>query len=289
MTVETVARHLKRRDGVTVAAVAEATAAGEDFDRGAKRFRVSDRLSRRSVRFRLLRLVAALEEDEALDDLAASAALSSAEARARLKRALASYFAGAVTMPYAAFRAGADDARHDMLRLGARFDASFEQVAHRLATLRRPGAEGVPIHFVRTDIAGNISKRFSASGLRLPRYGGACPRWVLHHAFATPGRVVRQVARLPDGEAYLFLAHADVAAPGTGPSHAVMIGAAIAHAERFACADGLDLEAPGLAVPVGITCRQCPRDDCSERAFERIALPGETAGAPADDRPRSGL
>jgi predicted transcriptional regulator len=176
-----------------------------------------------------------------------------------------------------------------MARLGARFDASFEQVAHRLATLRRPGAEGVPIHFVRTDIAGNISKRFTASGLRLPRYGGACPRWVLHHAFATPGRVVSQVARLPDGEAYLFIAEAEVAAPGRGPSHAVMIGAALAHAPRFVYADGLDLEAPGLAVPVGITCRQCPRDDCAERAFERIALPGEASSRSADDRPGGGL
>ena len=173
-------------------------------------------------------------------------------------------------MPYGAFHAAAESFRHDIARLGARFDASFEQVCHRLATLRRPAAEGVPLHFLRTDIAGNISKRFSASGLRLPRYGGACPRWIVHHAFTTPGRIVTQVAQLPDGETYLFVARAERAGRSRSPSrHAVMIGAPIAHAGRFAYADGLDLAAPSIAAPVGITCRQCPRDDCAERAFER--------------------
>src|SRR5262249_40248310 len=168
------------------------------------------------------------------------------------------------------------------------FDASFEQVCHRLATLRRPSAEGIPVHFMRTDIAGNISKRFSASGLRLPRYGGACPRWIVHHAFATPGRIVSQVARLPDGDGYLLIARAEVAAPGRGASDAAMVGAALADARRFVYADGIDTDAAAIAVPVGITCRQCPRDDCSERAFERIEIPPAAAGG-THDTARPGL
>ena len=190
-----------------------------------------------------------------------------------MQRALANYFAGAVIMPYEAFRATASALRHDIARLGIRYDASFEQVSHRLATLRRPSAEGVPMHFMRTDIAGNISKRFSASGLRLPRYGGACPRWIVHHAFATPGRIVSQIVRLPDGDGYLLVAKAEIAAPGGGPSRATMVGASLAHARQFVYADGLDLDAPSIAVPVGVTCRQCPREDCAERAFERVELP----------------
>ena len=140
-----------------------------------------------------------------------------------------------------------------------------------------PAAEGVPMHFMRTDIAGNISKRFSASGLRLPRYGSACPRWIVHHAFATPGRIVSQIVRLPDGDSYLLIAQAGISPPGNGPSRATMVGAAIAYARHFVYADGLDVEATAIAVPVGITCRQCPRENCGERAFERIELPG---GAP---------
>jgi len=180
-------------------------------------------------------------------------------------------------MPYGSLLEAAADLRHDLARLGARFDCSFEQVCHRLATLRRPGAEGVPIHFLRTDIAGNISKRFSGSGLRLPRYGSACPRWVIHEAFTTPGRLAVQVAALPDGERYLFVARAEVPVERFGQCHAVMIGASLRAAQRFVYADGLDLGAPSAATPVGITCRQCPHEACASRAAERIDLPAGSA------------
>jgi predicted transcriptional regulator len=161
----------------------------------------------------------------------------------------------------------------DVLEIARAFDVSFEQACHRLTTLRRPGLEGVPLHFLRVDIAGNISKRFSASGLTLPRYGGACPRWIVHHAFAMPGRVLTEVASLPDGETYLFIARADPPQRDGGveeTTHAVMIGASIAYAGRFAYADTLNLASPRVAVPVGVTCRLCPRDDCAQRAFDRF-------------------
>ncbi len=275
-TLETLAGRLGRQHGVRVerGSVSGLPAGGEHFDEAARVFSLADGLSHRSVRFRLARLTGHIEYGGLLDSLVESAAVSSSRAAAQLKRALASYFAGALIMPYEAFHAAAMALRHDIARLGVRFDASFEQVCHRLATLRRPGAEGVPMHFMRTDIAGNISKRFSASGLRLPRYGSACPRWVVHHAFATPGRIVSQVARLPDGDGYLLIAQAGISPPGHGPSRATMVGAAIAHARQFVYADGLDVEAPAIAVPVGITCRQCPRENCTERAFDRIELPG---------------
>lgn len=263
---------LRNRHGVKLAVRPHATlpATGEQFDPDERLFLHADSLTQRSLRFRLARLLAELEHGDTLFRLATGAALSSDTARTRLGRALANYCAAALLMPYAPFMAAAAATRHDLDVLGARFDASFEQVCHRLATLRRPGAEGVPLHFLRTDIAGNISKRFSASGLRLPRYGGACPRWVAHGAFVTPGRIVAQVAALPEGEVYLFLARADAPEPGRRPGRAVMIGAAIAHAGGFVHADGLDVAT--AAVPIGITCRQCPREACADRAFERIEL-----------------
>jgi predicted transcriptional regulator/DNA-binding XRE family transcriptional regulator len=277
-TFEALGDRLSNRHGLTIewAAAHVLPPNGEDIDSSARRITISDRLSRRSVRFRLARVIGKLEYGTLLDRLVASAAISSPEAGSQLKRALASYFAGALLMPYDTFRAAAADLRHDIARIATRFDASFEQVCHRLATLRRPSAEGVPIHFLRTDIAGNISKRFSASGLRLPRYGGACPRWIVHHAFATPGRILSQIVRLPDGEGYFLIAKAEIASPDQGPSHATMVGAAIAHARHFVYADGLNLDASATAVPVGVTCRQCPRDNCTERAFEQIKVPATT-------------
>jgi XRE family transcriptional regulator, fatty acid utilization regulator len=278
-TLEVLGDRLARRHGLKIEQSDrdDLPPGGEHFDQAAGRFTASDRLSRGSVRFRLARLTGQIEYRALLDTLVENASVSSRETGSQLKRALASYFAGALIMPYQAFRTAAADLRHDVARLGNRFDASFEQVCHRLATLRRPSAEGVPMHYMRTDIAGNISKRFSASGLRLPRYGGACPRWIVHHAFAMPGRIVSQIVRLPDGDAYLLVARAEIASPANGPSLATMVGAAISHASQFVYADGLDVDAPAIAVPVGITCRQCPRENCAERAFQRIKVPGTTA------------
>ena len=76
-------------------------------------------------------------------------------------------------MPYERFRESAEAVRYDIELLGHRFRTSFEQVCHRLTTLQRPGSEGVPFHLVRVDIAGNISKRFSASGIPFARFSGA--------------------------------------------------------------------------------------------------------------------
>ena len=274
-SLDALAARLSERHGIALARVpaADVQPSGERLDAGARTFRISDGLTRRSARFRLARLLGALEHGALLDTVSAEGGMSSPDATARLRRALASYFAAALLMPYEVFRDAAVATRHDLARLGARFDASFEQVCHRLATLRRPGAEGVPIHFLRTDIAGNISKRFSGSGLRLPRYGSACPRWVIHEAFTAPGRIATQVAALPDGERYLFLARAEVPVERFGQCHAVMIGASLREARHFVHADGLDLAAPELATPVGITCRQCPHEACASRAAERIDLP----------------
>ena len=86
-------------------------------------------------------------------------------------------------MPYDRFLEAANEDRYDIDILRNRFGVSFEQVCHRLTTLRRPGAEGVPFHFIRVDIAGNISKRFSASGIHIARFGAACPRWNVYAAF----------------------------------------------------------------------------------------------------------
>ncbi len=274
--LESLSEFLGRRYGICIerCPASELPPNGERLD-GTK-LMLSDGLGRTSMRFILARLVGMLQCSEVLDTLVNSAAPESAEATTPLRRALASYFAGALIMPYAPFHAAADALRFDIMRIGHQFDASFEQVCHRLTTLRRPGLEGLPLHFLRADIAGNISKRFSASGLRLPRYGDACPRWIIHHAFTSPGRIVTQIGRLPDGEAFFFVARANTPQFGIGfgePHHALMIGCALNHAHRLVYADGLDISAAHAAVPIGITCRQCPRENCAQRAFDRVPVP----------------
>jgi predicted transcriptional regulator len=197
---------------------------------------------------------------------------------------LLNYVAGALLMPYGPFAAAALSLRHDMEAVAARFGVSYEQACHRLSTLQRPGARGVPFFFLRVDPAGNVSKRFSAAGFPFARYGGSCPRWVVHTAFASPGTVRVQVAELPDGAAYLCFARA-VARRGPrwgepGSMHVVAMGCALSNAGEVAYADGLDLER--AKVGIGLSCRLCDRPDCRSRAFppleHRLALDPLTAG-----------
>lgn len=242
------------------------------WDPARKTLRISRALPITSARFQAARTICRIEATEAVEAVLDTAQISNDASRARATEALLSYCAAALLLPYDPFLAEARRLRHDIELLQHRFAASWEQICHRLTTLRRPGAEGIPFHLIRTDIAGNISKRFSASGLQLPRYGGACPRWAVHEAYLAPERVIPQFVRLPDDSEYLFVARAlRTGSAGYGAPksvHSVMIGCDTAFARDVIYADGLPLDRPESAIPVGIACRQCPREDCGQRAYE---------------------
>jgi len=236
-----------------------------------------------SRRFLIARQLAAEALDSLFDSLVDDERLTSAGARQRCKQALVRYAAAALLFPYEAFRQTAEEARYDVDRLALAFGASFEQVAHRLVTLRRQGAEGVPFAFLRSDPAGNISKRFSLPGLRMPRYGGACPLWPLYGAFQTPGRTVTQLAVMPDGTRYLFLAQAAAKGwygQGQPPvQHSVMLGCEALHLERIVYGDAYAGRPDALATEAGFECRSCRRQTCRQRAHEPLVparQPGET-------------
>ncbi len=226
------------------------------------------------IAFRMACHVGRLSCGEVIEDCMSDARLTSNDARTLCRQLLTEYFAGALLIPYTPFLETARERRYDIELLQQRFGASFEQVCQRLATLRRPGESGLPFHFLRIDIAGNISKRFSGSGMRIPRFGGACPRWNVHAAFMTPGIIHTQIDRFPDGADFFNLART-VTVPG-GSYHAprshltICIGCKLGNARDLVYADGLDLAAPEAAVPVGVTCQLCERADCSQRAFPSL-------------------
>ena len=220
--------------------------------------------------FQLLVQLALLQQGQLLDATLDLARFQSDEARSIAKLGLANYFAGAAMMPYRSFLAAAQETRHDLEVLAARFGASIEQVAHRLSTLQRPGAKGIPFFFVRVDQAGTITKRHSATRLQFARFGGACPLWNVHRAFETPGRFLRQLAETPDGIRYVLLAR-DVSKPGGhfgAPvrRYAFSLGCEVRHAGALVYADGLDLARDGAFEPIGISCRICERTGCHQRS-----------------------
>lgn len=238
------------------------------FDSGAQRLAISGRASGPTQRFQLLYQVALTTQNDLLEATLDLARFATPEARDIAKIGLANYFAGAALLPYRAFQQAAMEERHDLERLADLFGASVEQVAHRLSTLQRPGAKGVPFFFVRVDQAGTITKRHSATRLQFARFGGACPLWNVHRAFETPGQFLRQLAETPDGVRYLCLAR-DVTKPGGSFNapvrrYAIGLGCEVQHADALIYADGLDLR--GTFEPIGISCRICERRDCHQRS-----------------------
>lgn len=221
--------------------------------------------------FQLAHQLIRLEADALIEGIVAAAPLRSDAARDLLRVGLANYGAGALLMPYARFRAEARALRHDVDALRQRFGVSFEQVCHRLSTLQRPGLPGVPFFFCRIDMAGNITKRHSATRLQFAQYGGACPLWVAHEAVAISDRILVQVAEMPDGARYVSMAKGLVKATSSyrrvPRRYAVVLGCEVEHAAGFVYGDGLDLAGADSATPIGPSCRICPRRDCDQRAF----------------------
>src|SRR5690606_10967824 len=150
---------LRDRFGIECRMVAREPAAGETAD--ARLLPLPEAAAPATRVFRMLRSYAAQAAGDALLETVNAFGLTSEEAKRLAHRALSSYTAAAMMMPYEPFLALAEERRYDAEVLGNLFGVSFEQVAHRLVTLRRPGSEGVPFGFLRVDRAGRLSKRFT--------------------------------------------------------------------------------------------------------------------------------
>lgn len=240
------------------------------FDLHSRRLLLSELIVPQARAFQLALTIAFLEHGRLIDGIVESSGLSGDEARGLARVGMANYFAGAVQLPYDRFIQAARELRYDIELLQHRFDSTFEQVCHRLTTLQRPNARGVPFFLIRVDKAGNVSKRFSASALQFARFGGACPRWNVYDAFASPGVLHTQLAEMTDGSRYFFIART---VRKTGGHHkvppqqfALALGCEVSHAPHLVYADGLSLDGDA-AVPIGVNCRLCERLDCSQRAF----------------------
>lgn len=219
--------------------------------------------------FQLAVQAAELAFGAVIADILTRSELKSQSARDIASVSLANYAAGALLLPYRSFAARAVEVRHDIERLQRLYSASFEQICHRLSTLQRPHARGIPFYFVRVDQAGNITKRHSSTRFQFARYGGACPLWNVHEAFGHPGQILVQLAEMPDGVRYLCIGRAIVKRSGSflqpNRHYAVGLGCEATYASHLVYSEGVSLSAP--AVRIGVSCRICERTDCAQRAF----------------------
>lgn len=263
---------LRVRHGLTVRVLPTATMPDllRRLDLHARQLQLSEGLDAASRTFAVAYQVALIELKPEIDAVVASAGLAGKAHERFAAQTLANYAAAAMMMPYARFHAAAEALGYDLELLQARFGAGFEQVAHRLTTLQRPGARGIPFLMIRTDRAGNISKRFSGVRSALASEGGGCPLWVLHAAFDRPGRLMRQIVVTEDGARYLSVARTvrTYATPyGTvKPEFAILLACELAHARTMIYADGLDT-GPAAATPIGLGCARCGRTACRQRSL----------------------
>ena len=249
------------------------------FQSHQQRLLLSEMLAVSGRTFQLGVQTALIEQGELLDRTVENAKLISPDAPGIFRSSLANYFAGALMMPYAEFRKAAQELKHDVELLQQRFMASLEQVCHRLTTLQRPNDRGIPFFFIRVDKAGNVSKRLiahwaqgeTAGGFKFARFGGTCPRWVLHDAFASPGRILTQISTMPDDTTFFTFARTlDPIGSwqyGGTAQFAIALGCEMKDAKNLIYSEGLDLKRTKSGVPVGVSCRVCERLDCTQRAY----------------------
>jgi predicted transcriptional regulator/DNA-binding XRE family transcriptional regulator len=264
--------YLKARHGLRVRRLPANVMVGSSrrLDRHNRDVLLDDALDAASQAFQLALQLAYLEMGAEIDAVLQDGTFASEAGQLLTRRALASYAAAAVLMPYAAFARAVEARRYDVEALGRQFGASFEQTAHRLTTLQKPGQERVPFFFIRVDPAGNVSKRLDGAGFPFARHGGGCPLWSVHQVFRTPRQIVTQWLELPDGQRFFSIART-VTAGGGGygaprVERAIALGCAAEHAGRLIYTADQPAAAEAAATPIGVTCRLCQRTECAARS-----------------------
>ena len=263
-------RRLKEAWGISVSVVpqSELGNVSQSYEADRRAFLLSSQLRPENRTFALAYQLALVEFAPVIERMVTEAAPADEGVRQLLHMSLANYAAGAIIMPYGRFLASAESYRYSIDRLTGEYGANVEQVAHRLTTLSRAGARGVPFFMLRVDPAGNISKRYAGENFPFSRFGGTCPRWNLHLAFQAPGQAVTQLIETPDGQRFFTVSRTVERPIKTDVStglQAIGLGCDISRAHKLSCADVYDLSnAP--VTPVGPACTICPRLDCAYRA-----------------------
>ncbi|UFZ02659.1 short-chain fatty acyl-CoA regulator family protein [Bradyrhizobium ontarionense] len=277
VTPAILSEHLRASHGVTVAIDGSSTGSHRRFDPKAKTLHLSRLLEPGQQAFQLATQIAMLSLDRELMALVEGGSFRNAETSVLARIGLANYFAGALIMPYGRFLAEARRLRYDIELLGDEFGVGFETICHRLSTLQRRGARGVPFFFIRVDRAGNISKRQSATDFHFSRIGGTCPLWNVYEAFASPGRILTQLARMPDERTYLWIARTVTHRRGgygsLNKTFAVALGCDVRHAPEIVYASELNVDNAASATPIGTGCKVCERANCPQRAFPPLGRP----------------
>ena len=241
------------------------------FDKNKKELLLSDYNSLETKKLHAAAQIAQEGAMKEINDYLSEFKFPTEESKRLTQIALLNYCGAAILMPYKLFHSECKKLKYDLELLQNTFATSFEQVSHRVTSLQDPKLPGIPFHFLRVDVAGNISKRFSLSGIEIPRYGGACPRWNVYSAFSRPGVIQAAVSKMTNGEKYVCIARTVEKGVGRyGQKKSMLsigLGCEAKYAKDFVYTENLSLSDKKTEIPIGVSCRTCDRLDCSQRAF----------------------
>lgn len=240
------------------------------LDLHARQLQLSELLDPASRTFAAAVQLAMLEAKAEIDALVAGGGFTERAGERLYRRHLTSYFAAAVMMPYARFLRACEATGYDIVLLQRRFGAGFEQVAHRLTTLQRVGARGLPFFMLRIDRAGQSSKRYAgASASPLVETERRCPLWQVHNVFARPGTLMPHLVELEDESRWFTLSRTVnpqlAVSGGVQAEFAICLGLDAKLAAPLAAARGIDLTT-GTVTPIGLGCPACTRPECPQRS-----------------------
>ena len=264
---------LKKEYGITVKDVIpeEGKPFSKIYKTKKKELFLSDYLSLETKKLHAAAQISQEGASKEIEEYLSTFVFPSEEAKKLTRVALINYCGAAILMPYKLFHKECKELKYDLELLQNTFATSFEQVAHRVTCLQDPKLPGIPFHFLRVDVAGNISKRFSLSGIEIPRYGGACTRWNVYSAFSRPGVIQAAVSKMTNGEKYVCIAKTVEKGVGRyGQKKSMLsigLGCEAKYAKDFVYTENLDLNDKKSELPIGVSCRTCDRLDCSQRAF----------------------
>ncbi len=246
------------------------------YDEAAAEVHLSEVLDYQNRIFQLACTLCLVALPALLEKLTANSGVTSETGLARCQVELANYFAAAFLMPYDTFLATAESTDYDIDRIAATFGVSFEQACHRLTTLQREGASGVPFFFLRVDKAGNVTKRFNSTSFNLAEYGGSCPVWNIHTAFRTPGVILPQFVEMPDGERFFTISRTTDRPVFSRESQdrrlALALGCELRYADKIGYAGSFNRDDHRLFSPIGINCHLCLRQACAQRAYQPLLV-----------------
>lgn len=172
------------------------------------------------------------------------------------------YVEDAAAMPLSVFQKVRTETAGDPSQLAVHFHQSLPAVMRRLAFVPA-GDDHQAVGLVSCDGSGALFLRKPLPGFSLPRFGAACSYWPLYQALSRPGHPLRTVVEMPGPTPRRFLCQAICL-----PREALRFDLPPVH-EAFMLIEPLDetrtsnLEGPVL--PVGSSCRLCPRRECAAR------------------------